>query len=170
MIRIQKLTFIAALLTWCTLGSAYAQTTKPQETRMTNPTFGSTVIYVEAGVRDVLEFYKAAFGFSIRYYDDNLKFGELETGQTSIMIASYAAGEYMVGTGFQRSASKRPTDVEIAFLMLDVPAAYARAIAAGATPLREPRTMPWGQVVAYVSSVEGTLIGLLSPPPQAKPQ
>jgi uncharacterized glyoxalase superfamily protein PhnB len=130
--------------------------------------FGATVIYVETRVRDVLEFYRAAFGFAIRYYDDNLKFGELETGQTSIMIASYAAGEYMVGDAFQRSASKRPTDVEIAFLMADVPAAYARAIAAGAKPVREPRVMPWGQTVAYVSSIEGTLIGLLTPPPQSK--
>jgi lactoylglutathione lyase len=127
--------------------------------------FGSTVIYVESGVREVLEFYKSAFGVSIRYYDDNLKFGELETGQTSIMIASYAAGEYMIGDKFQRSPNQRPADIEIAFLSSDVPGAYARAIAAGATP---PRTMPWGQTVAYLSSVEGTLIGLLTPLPSPK--
>jgi lactoylglutathione lyase len=132
---------------------------------MSNPRFGATVIYVESGVREVLEFYESAFGTSIRYYDDNLKFGELDTGQTSIMIASYAAGAYMVGDGFQSSASQRPADVEIAFLMSDVPGAYAKALAAGAKPVREPRTMPWGQTVAYVSSIEGTLIGLLTPPP-----
>jgi lactoylglutathione lyase len=118
----------------------------------------------------VLEFYKAAFGISIRYYDDNLKFGELETGQTSIMIASYAAGEYMVGDKFPSSTNKRPADIEIAFLISDVPSAYAKAVAAGARPVREPRTMPWGQTVAYLSSIEGTLIGLLAPRPSPKSQ
>ena len=132
---------------------------------MPDLSFGSTVIYVASGVQEVLEFYQSAFGLSIRYYDDGLKFGELETGGPTIMIASYAAGEYMVGERFCRSESKRPEDVEIAFLMTDVPTAYARAIAAGAVPVREPRTMPWGQTVAYVSSIEGTLIGLLTPPP-----
>jgi predicted enzyme related to lactoylglutathione lyase len=49
--------------------------------------------------------------------------------------------------------------------MADVPAAYARAVAAGGVPVREPRAMPCGQTVAYVSSIEGTLIGLLTPQP-----
>jgi len=125
-----------------------------------------TVIYVANGVREVLEFYRAAFGFAIRYYDDNLRFGELETGVgPNIMIASYAAGEYMVGANFRRSPSQRPEDVEIALMTVDVPAAYVKAVAAGAKPVREPRTMPWGQTVAYVSSAEGTLIGLVSPVP-----
>jgi lactoylglutathione lyase len=165
-----KVMLTATLLALSVIGSACAQTGEPQENGMSNPRFGTTVIYVETGVREVLEFYKAAFGVSIRYYDDNLKFGELETGQTSIMIASYAAGEYMVGDGFQKSANKRPADIEIAFLMPDVPSAYAKAITAGAKPVREPRTMPWGQTVAYVSSIEGTLIGLLTPPPSPKSQ
>ena len=132
---------------------------------MANTRLGSTVIYVEHGVKEVLDFYQAAFDLTIRYYDDALKFGELEAGGNfpTIMIASYAAGEYMVGEGFPRSADKRPQDVELAFLMSDVPAAYARAIAAGAKPLRAPRVMPWGQTVAYVASIEGTLIGLLTP-------
>jgi lactoylglutathione lyase len=129
--------------------------------------FGSIVIYVDSDVKSVLDFYNAAFGLPIRYYDDGLKFGELETGEgfPTIMIASYAAGEYMVGEQFQRSANKRPQDIELAFLMEDVPAGYTRAVAAGAKEARAPRTMPWGQTVAYVSSIEGTLIGLLTTPP-----
>ena len=132
-------------------------------------TLGSVVIYVESGVREILEFYQSAFGLSIRYYDDGLKFGELETGGPTLMIASYTAGEFMVGEGFRRSVSGRSENVEVAFLMADVPGAYARAVAAGAQPIREPRTMPWGQTVAYVSSIEGTLVGLLTPPQVPKP-
>lgn len=135
---------------------------------MSNPKFATTVIYVETCVKEVLAFYQAAFGIPIRYYDDGLKFGELDSGETSIMIASYAAGEYMVGDKFERSANKRPADIEIALLAPDVQGAFAKAVAAGARPVREPRVMPWGQTAAYVMSIEGTLIGLLTPPHTAK--
>ena len=140
-------------------------------TVVTSIQFGATVIYVEGRVKETLDFYTAAFGLLLRYYDDHLGFGELEPsgGGPTIMIASYAAGEYMVGEQFQRSADKRPQDVELAFLIADVSAAYARAVGAGATPMRAPRGMPWGQTVAYVSSFEGTLIGLMTPPSQGNP-
>jgi uncharacterized glyoxalase superfamily protein PhnB len=117
---------------------------------MSGLSLGSIVIYVESGAKEVLEFYRTAFGLAVRYYDDGLKFGEPETGAPSIMVASYAAGEYMVGDQFRRPADNRPEGVEIAFLTDDVPAAFAKAVAAGAAPIREPRTMPWGQTVAYV--------------------
>jgi uncharacterized glyoxalase superfamily protein PhnB len=45
----------------------------------------------------------------------------------------------------------------------DVPAAFARAIGAGAAPLAEPKAMAWGATVAYLRSPEGTLIGLSTP-------
>jgi uncharacterized glyoxalase superfamily protein PhnB len=125
---------------------------------------GSTVIYVESGVREVLEFYRAAFGLSIRYYDDRLKFGELETGGPTIMIASHAAAEYLIGEPFRRSLGDRPNGFEIAFIAADVATAFAKAVAAGTSPVREPTVMPWGQTVAYVSSVEGTLVGLVTRP------
>jgi hypothetical protein len=40
----------------------------------------------------------------------------------------------------------------------------ARAVAEGAEPVVEPRAMPWGGGVAYVRSIEGTLIVLCTPP------
>ena len=43
------------------------------------------------------------------------------------------------------------------------PAAFARAVAAGATPLKEPVTKPWGQTVAYVRDLDGFLVELCSP-------
>jgi cytochrome P450 len=95
-------------------------------------------------------------------YDSQLDFGELETAtDATIMISSFAAGEVMMGDKFPR----KPSSIELAFLTADVPAAYAKAVAAGAKPVSEPKKMPWGQTAAYVTSIEGTLIALLTPPP-----
>ncbi len=129
--------------------------------------YATTIIYVKDRVKETLDFYVAAFGFQILYYEENLKFGELNSGATSIMIASYEAGEFMVGDSFRRSRVRRPENVELAFVTADVVAAYERAIEAGATRVREPLRHEWGQTTAYVNSVEGTLIGLLTPPPAA---
>ena len=56
-----------------------------------------------------------------------------------------------------------PLGVELAFVTDDVASAYARAIAAGAIPIKPPVEKPWGQLVAYVRAKEGSLIELCSP-------
>jgi uncharacterized glyoxalase superfamily protein PhnB len=156
----------AALLLALTLvaeGSA-GEAANEREEQMSSLKLGSTVILVEHGAKQVLDFYRVAFGLEIRYYDVKLDFGELETGtDATVMISSYAAGEVMLGDRLP----KKPSVIELAFLTADVPAAYAKAVAAGAKPISEPRKMPWGQTAAYVTSIEGTLIALLTPPPPA---
>ena len=129
--------------------------------------FGSTVIYIKDNIKETLDFYSRAFGFNVRYYDDNLRFGELELNETTIMIASYAAGEFMVGSSFREWLSDKPNNVEIAFITDNVAGAYSKAIAAGAKKALEPKTFPWGQEAAYVYIIEGTLIGILTPAPVA---
>ncbi|MBD2777833.1 VOC family protein [Iningainema tapete] len=131
---------------------------------MSDIKFGAAVIYVPEGAKDVLDFYSRAFGLSILSYDPTYDFGELDTGESKIAIASHVAGEFMVGEKYPQSGNVRPVNVEIALLTSDVPAAFVRAVNAGCTPLCEPKTMPWGQTVAYVTSIEGTLVGLLTPP------
>jgi lactoylglutathione lyase len=131
---------------------------------MTDIKFGAAVIYVPEGAKDVLDFYVKAFGLSIRFYDPTYDFGELETGASAIAIASHRAGEFMVGEKYPQSGNIHPVNVEIALLTSDVSAAFMRATDAGCIPLCEPKTMPWGQTVAYVVSIEGTLVGLLTPP------
>lgn len=139
------------------------------ESKLSNQlVFGATVIYLEEGIKETLDFYSKAFGFKLRYYDENLRFGELETGDTAIMIASYEAGELMAGRAFMEWLDGAPTRVEIAFLTEDVSAAYTKAIAAGAKPVQKPKKFSWGQTAAYVTSIEGTLIGILTPPPTIK--
>ena len=125
--------------------------------------FGYTIIYVPS-VPDALAFYEKAFGFQLRFLHESGEYGELESGSTAIAFASHAMGEINFGTNFLPvSANAAPPGIELAFVTDDVPSAYAKAVAAGALPLHAPAQKPWGQVVAYVRSLEGTLIELCSP-------
>jgi uncharacterized glyoxalase superfamily protein PhnB len=125
--------------------------------------FGYTIVYV-ASVPDALSFYEKAFGFQVRFLHDSKQYGELESGVTTLAFASHAMGEMNLGVAYVPvSAAASPPGIELAFVTEDVPAAYNKAIAAGATPIRAPESKPWGQVVAYVRAQEGTLVELCSP-------
>jgi uncharacterized glyoxalase superfamily protein PhnB len=139
-------------------------------TDIANLQFGAAVIYVPQDAKIILDFYTRAFGLKIRFYDPTYDFGELDTGSSTIAIASHRAGAFMVGKTYPYSGKIHPANVEIALLTSDVPAAFARALSAGCIALCEPKTMPWGQTVAYVASLEGTLVGLLTPPPVSEPE
>ena len=52
---------------------------------------------------------------------------------------------------------------ELGLVIEDVPAAFKRAVAAGAEPVSEPATRPWGQTVSYVRDVNGFLVEICSP-------
>jgi uncharacterized glyoxalase superfamily protein PhnB len=56
-----------------------------------------------------------------------------------------------------------PLGIEIGLVTDDVAAAVQRAVAAGATLLREPTAKPWGQMVAYVRAPDGTRVELCTP-------
>jgi len=123
--------------------------------------FASVVLYVD-DVPSVLDFYQRAFGLEPRFYDANAGFAELgEDG--AIAIASHGAGEFMMPEAYTPGTSDRRSGVEIAFWTENVVAAFDRAVNAGALAMAAPREMPWGQTVAYVESVEGTIIGFVTP-------
>ena len=125
--------------------------------------FGYTIVYVPS-VADTLAFYEKAFGFRVRFLHESGQYGELESGTTILAFASHALGEMNFGGNFVPvSATATPPGIELAFVTEDVSSAYAKAIEAGAVPLHPPAQKPWGQVVAYVRSLEGTLVELCSP-------
>lgn len=125
--------------------------------------FGYTIVYVPS-VSDALAFYERAFGFQTRFLHESGQYGELESGSTTLAFASHVLGEMNLGSNFSPvSAAATPPGIELAFVTKDVPSAYAKAIAAGAVSLHAPANKPWGQVVAYVRSLEGTLVELCSP-------
>ena len=123
--------------------------------------FGSIVLFVE-NVRSIMEFYKKAFNMEEAMYDPSFDFGILKMEGGSIGIASNHSGKIMMPGKFPASKNGHPDGVEIAFFSNDVSRDYQQAIDAGAESLTEPRKMEWGQTVAYVRSIEGTIIGICS--------
>lgn len=125
--------------------------------------FGYTIVYVPSVV-DALRFYQDAFGFETRFLHESGEYGELETGSTVLAFASHAMGYLNLGGKYQKAdPAAAPLGVELAFVTEDVDAAYAKALAAGAIPIKAPIEKPWGQVVGYVRAIEGSLIELCSP-------
>lgn len=127
--------------------------------------FGGTAIYVD-DVPATLDFYRRAFDLKTRFFDTALQYGELETGGSLLAFASHPLGGMLMPGSYARPETGQPSGVEIAFLAHDVPAAFARAVAAGALPLAKPKVMPWGATVAYLRGPEGTIIGLSTPMPE----
>lgn len=126
-----------------------------------------TCLYVE-DIPAVLDFYRRAFGFGTRLFDETFQYAELDTGgppgtPPTLAFASHQCGAWLMPDGYVRPAGGGPASVEIAFYTTDVPAAFAQAVGAGAVALAEPEVLPWGQTVAYVRSIEGTLIGFCTP-------
>jgi lactoylglutathione lyase len=117
--------------------------------------FGYTVIYVD-DVAATIAFYEQAFG-QTRGMVAGDEFGELATGETKL---SFAAKKMLHGPGQFASPEGKVLGVEVAFTTGDVPAAYDKALAAGAKSVSKPAQMPWGQTVAYVRDNNGFLVEL----------
>ena len=143
--------------------------TDDRETATQRLKFGATVIYVDGDVPGVLDFYHRAFGLNqgakngCTILDPTYEFGEWETGGPAIAFATHRTGELLMPGSYERPDRGQPAGVELAFFATDVAAAFKRAIDAGAVTIAEPKVMPWGQTVAYVRGIEGTLIGLCTP-------
>lgn len=125
--------------------------------------FGYTIIYVKS-VADSLAFYEKAFGFKTKFLHESGEYGELSTGATALAFASFQLAEANLGEDYlPLSAETKPPGIELAFVTEDVHEAYQKAISCGALPIRGPVEKPWGQVVAHLRSIEGTVIELCSP-------
>ncbi|HWB06358.1 MAG TPA: VOC family protein [Verrucomicrobiales bacterium] len=125
--------------------------------------FAYTILYVR-DVGQSLEFYESAFGLERRFLHESGMYGELETGGTALAFAANSLAQSHFPDGFQPAdLSRPPAASEIGLATADVPAAYERALRAGAVSLAEPETKPWGQVVAYVRDRDGHLVELCTP-------
>ena len=121
---------------------------------------GYTILYVP-DVPATLTFYEAAFGLTTRFLHESGDYGELETGSTALAFSAHSLMQQL-GKNPQAANANAPT-FEIALCAPDVAAALARAIAAGARPMRTAELMPWGQTIAYVADINGFLVELCTP-------
>ncbi len=124
---------------------------------------GYTILYV-ADVAASLAFFEQAFGLQRRFLHESGSYGELITGETTLSFAAHELGDgNFPGGHVYADRSPQPLGMEIGLVTDDVPAAHARALAAGARELAAPATKPWGQVVSWVRAPDGCLVELCTP-------
>lgn len=122
--------------------------------------FKYCILYVE-DVRASMDFFCRAFGFEVKFIDEDGDFGELSTGETSISFASISLMTKL-GKSPGSPNAKKPV-FELAFETNSVEEDLKRAIAAGATLIQDIREETWGQTTAYVSDPNGYLIEFCTP-------
>ncbi|MBK6922887.1 MAG: VOC family protein [Deltaproteobacteria bacterium] len=128
------------------------------KTKSSAPKLGYVIVYVP-DVGATLEFYERAFGVERRFLHESGQYGELATGSTALAFAD----EDLTTTGhvFERNRpAAKAAGAEVAFVVDDVAAAFARAVAAGASAMAQPSEKPWGQTLAYVRDLNGFLVEL----------
>jgi lactoylglutathione lyase len=82
----------------------------------------------------------------------------VEKGMLSIIKKDKMGDINLGGKYHKANMNDLPFGIELSFLTDNVAAAFEKAIAAGAVPIKEPEEKPWGQVVSYVRSIDGTII------------
>lgn len=124
--------------------------------------FGYTIVYVP-DILKTLIFYENAFGFKRKFVAESELYAELDTGATTLSFCA-EAHVHREGLSFQPLDTTKPAPaIEVAFFTDDVEGAFAKAIAAGATAVTEPKTTHWGQRIAYVRDLNGLLVELCTP-------
>lgn len=122
--------------------------------------------YVINYVKDVassVAFYREAFGLAPRFVAETGDYAELATGATTLSFASVELARSN-GLALTPSSHFAPGGAtEIAFVTDEVRSAYDRALRAGASGVRAPSQMPWGQTVAWLRDADGALVELCSP-------
>lgn len=125
--------------------------------------FGYTILYVN-DVTKSIEFYEQSFGFKRKFITPENDYAELDTGNTTISLASKQLGNTNLKNGFlESSLQEKPFGIEIALIADNVKDVVENSLKNGAMLLEEPIVKPWGQTVAYIRDIDGFLIELCSP-------
>lgn len=120
--------------------------------------FAYTILYVN-DVEKAISFYEKAFGFNRKFVTPDNDYGELLVGETTLSFASFTLANSNLEDGFVESnLNNKPFGIEIGFTTENVEETLKNAVNAGATIVANPKTKPWGQVVAYVRDLDGFLV------------
>lgn len=119
--------------------------------------YASTILYV-SDVMAAVDFYERAFGFERAFVAPEADYATLANEGGTLAFGAYANAP-----GNAPEARERPAGFEIWVESDDVAGLFDRAVAAGAVPVHGPVTKSWGQVVAYVRDLNGTLVEIGAP-------
>ncbi|KAI4383844.1 hypothetical protein MLD38_009640 [Melastoma candidum] len=124
-----------------------------------NPVFAYTVIYVRDVAKSVA-FYSKAFGYSVRRLDESHRWGELDSGQTTIAFTPMHQCETEGRSGVVHTpgSGQGRLPIEVCLAFKDVDAAYKRAVENGAVAVSNPEEKEWGQKVGYVRDIDGIIV------------
>ncbi|XP_077213558.1 dessication-induced 1VOC superfamily protein [Tasmannia lanceolata] len=124
-----------------------------------SPILGYTVVYVKDVAKSV-DFYAKAFGYKVRRLDNSHRWGELESGQTTIAFTPMHQRETDRITGYVQTptGNTERAPVELCFDYGDVDGAYKRAVENGAVGVSAPEVKEWGQKVGYVRDIDGMVV------------
>ncbi|XP_057809517.1 uncharacterized protein LOC131023891 isoform X2 [Salvia miltiorrhiza] len=121
------------------------------------PAYAYTVVYVKDVAKSV-DFYAKALGYNVRRLHDSHRWGELESGSTTIAFTPAKQHETDDLTGSVKIRDRNP--VEVCFDYDDVDAAFKRAVENGAEAVAKPEEKEWGQKVGYVRDIDGIVVRL----------
>ena len=125
--------------------------------------YAYTILYVKS-VKNTIEFYEKAFGFTKKFITPENDYGELVSGETTISFASIELGKSNFKNEFEQiSYSKKPFGIEMAFTTENIEADFKKAIDSGATLFESIIEKPWGQKVGYLLDNNGFLIEICTP-------
>ena len=111
-----------------------------------------------------IDFYEKAFGFSRKFVTPENDYGELLVGETALSFVSTTLANSNLRDGFTESSlANKPFGIEIGFTTNNVEETIKSVVNAGGTIVENPKTKPWGQVVAYVRDLDGFLIEICTP-------
>lgn len=112
---------------------------------------GYTILHV-ADVASSLSLYERVFGFfKQRFLHESGTYGELQTGDTTLLFAAHELGDpNSPGGHIHANESTLPLGMEIGLVTRDVSAAHEHALRDGSIALSAPVTKPWGQFVSYI--------------------
>lgn len=125
--------------------------------------YGYTILYVE-NVKETINFYEKAFGFTPKFITPENDYGELISGETTIAFASHELEKSNFKEELMKAnTSNKPFGIEMAFVSENIEADFKRAVDMGATEFEPLKEKPWGQKVGYVRDINGFLIEICSP-------
>ncbi|MBW2333726.1 MAG: hypothetical protein JRF06_01265 [Deltaproteobacteria bacterium] len=74
--------------------------------------YAYTIIYVSS-VENILEFYKKAFGFDVKFIYESKAYGELRTGKTTLAFTSHEMGDMNLKSNYSKAnIDEKPFGIE----------------------------------------------------------